>query len=123
MEIDWYETELTYCLPKLFLSASDFNIGNQKTDKMSKEADTGVGLVVIEDEQKRDEGKVTKVQGQSSPVVDHSTVMMTSNEFSDGTKPISEIWENESVPIEDPVSSLLESFQSPQSSQSSEGEK
>ena len=41
---------------------------------MSEETDTGVGLVVMEDKQKRGEGEVIEVQGQSSPVVDHLTV-------------------------------------------------
>ena len=77
----------------------------------------------MEDEQKRDEGEVIEVQGQSSPVVDHSTVMMTGDEFTGGSRPVSEVEENEPIPWEDPISSLLGSFQSLQSSQSSEREK
>ena len=35
---------------------------------MSEETDVGAGLVVMEDEQMRDEGEVTGVQEWSSPV-------------------------------------------------------
>ena len=35
---------------------------------MSEETDVGAGLVVIEDEQMRDEREVTRIQKQNSPV-------------------------------------------------------
>ena len=46
--------------------------------------------------------------------------MMTGDEFSGGSKPVSEVGENETIPMEDAVSSLLGSFQSLHSSKSSE---
>ena len=90
---------------------------------MSEEADTGVGLVVMEDEQMRDEGEVIGTQGQSSPVMNQSAVMMTGDEFTDRPIPVREIGENEPRPMEDPISSMLGSFQSLHSSQSSEKDK
>ena len=48
---------------------------------------------------------------------------MTGDEFTGGSRPVSEVEENEPVPMEDPISSPLGSFQSLQSSQSSEREK
>ena len=35
------------------------------------------------------------------PVVDHSTVMMTADEFSGGSKPVSEAGENDIIPMKD----------------------
>ena len=52
----------------------------------------------------------------------HSIVMMTGDELSGGSKPVSEVGENETKPLEDPISSLLGSFQSLHSSQSSKSE-
>ena len=90
---------------------------------MSKEADNGVGLMVMEDEHRRDEGGVTEVQGCRGPALDHSTVMMTGDELPGGSKPVSEIGENETIPMEDSIRSPLGSFQSLHSSQSSKREK
>ena len=90
---------------------------------MSEEAETGVGLVFMEDEQKRYKREVTEVLGWRSPVIDHSTVMITGDEFTGGSRPVSEVGENEPVPMEYPISSPLGSFQSLQSSLSSERDK
>ena len=49
--------------------------------------------------------------------------MMTGDEFSSGAKPVSEVGESETIPMEDPISSPLGSFQSLHSSQSSGREK
>ena len=74
------------------------------------------------DEQRSDDGG-DQSPGTKGPVVDHSTVMMTGDEFSGGSKPVSEVVENDTIPMEDPISSLLGSFQLLHSSQSSEKEK
>ena len=47
----------------------------------------------MDDEQMRDEGEVIGAQGQSSPVINQSTVMMTGDEFTDGSIPVREIGE------------------------------
>ena len=49
--------------------------------------------------------------------------MMTGDEFSDRAQPVSEVGESGAILMEDPISSLLGSFQSLHSSQSSEKEK
>ena len=90
---------------------------------MSEEADAGVGFMVMEDEQMRDEEEVIGTQGQSSPIMNHSTVMMTGDEFTDGSVPVREVRDKEQGPMEDPISSLLGSFPSPHSSQSNEKDK
>ena len=90
---------------------------------MSEEVDTGVELVVMEDEQMRDEGGVIGAWEQSGPVVNQSTVMMTGDELTNGSIPVKEIGENGLGPIEDPINSLLGSLQLLQSSQSSEKDK
>ena len=55
--------------------------------------------------------------------MNHSTVMMTGDEFTNGSISIREIGENGLEPMEDPISSLLGSFQSLHSSHSSEKDK
>ena len=87
---------------------------------MSEEADTGVGLVVMEDERW---GEVNGAQGQSSLIMNHSTVKMTDDEYTNGSISVREIGENGLGPMEDPISSLLGSLQSLHSSQSSEKDK
>ena len=52
--------------------------------------------------------------------MNHSTVMMTGNDLPGRSKSVSEVGENEMIPMEDPISSPLGSFQSLHSSQSSE---
>ena len=52
--------------------------------------------------------------------MNHSTVMMTGDELPGGSKPVSEVGENEMIPMEDPISSPFGSFQSLLSSQSRE---
>ena len=49
--------------------------------------------------------------------------MMTGDKFSGGSKPVSEVGENETIPMEEPISSPLVSFQSLHSSVSSKREK
>ena len=49
--------------------------------------------------------------------------MMTGDDFSGASKPVSEVGENETIPMEDPISSPLGSFQSLHSRQSSKREK
>ena len=90
---------------------------------MSEEADAGVWLVIMEDEQMRDEGEVNGAQEWSSPIIKHSTVMMTGDEFTDGTIPVRKVRDNEPGPMEDPMTSPLGRFQSLHSSQSSEKDK
>ena len=87
---------------------------------MSEEKDNGVGLMVMDDEHRSDGGGVIEVQGQRGPVLNHSTVMLTGNELPGGSKPVSEVGENEMIPMEDAISPPLGSFQSLHSSQSSE---
>ena len=86
---------------------------------MSEEEDTGVGLVVMEEEQMRDEGEVIEALGQSSPVRNQPTIIMTGDEFSNGSIPVREVQED-GPGLMDTSSSLLGSFQSWHSSQSSE---
>ena len=90
---------------------------------MSEEAAAGAELEVMEDEQIRDEGEVTGAQGQSGPIMNQSPVMMTCDEFTDGSIPVREVRDKELWPMEDPISSLFGSFQSLHSSQSSEKDK
>ena len=90
---------------------------------MSKEADASTGLVVIEEEQMRDEGKVIGAWGQSSPVMNQLPVMMTADKFTEGSIPVKEVRDKRHRPMEDPISSLLVSFQLLHSSQSSEKDK
>ena len=88
---------------------------------MSEEADNSVGWsVVMEDEHRSDGGGVIEVQGQKGPVLNHSAVMMTGDELPGGSKLVSEVGEDETIPMEDSISSPLGSFQSLHSSQSSE---
>ena len=87
---------------------------------MSGETDHGVGSKVMEDEHKSDEGSVIETQGQRDPILNHSAVMVTDDELPCGSKQVSEAGENETVPMEDSISSPLGSFQSLHSSQSSE---
>ena len=90
---------------------------------MSEEADVGAGLVVMEDEQRKDEREVSEIQKQSSPVGEQSTVIMTGEEFTNGPMPIREVGDKDLGSIEDPTSSPLGSFQLLHSSQSSEKDK
>ena len=55
--------------------------------------------------------------------MNQSTVMMTGDEFTDGSIPVREIRENGLGPMKDPISSPLGSFQSLHRSQSSEKDK
>ena len=86
---------------------------------MSEEADAGAGLVVMEDEQMRDEREVIGIQKWSSPVMNQLPVRMTVDEFTDVSMPVREVRDKELGSMEDPISSLLGSFQSLHSSQSS----
>ena len=70
---------------------------------MSEEADNGVGLMVIENENRSDGGRVIEVQGQRGPVLNYSTVIMTGDELPGGSKLVSEVGENEMIPMEDPI--------------------
>ena len=91
---------------------------------MSEEADGDAGLVVMEDQQMRDEGKVVGIQEQSSPVGEQSTVMMTGDgdEFTYWPRPVREVGKEGLEPSE-LSSSLLGSFQSLHNSQGSEKNK
>ena len=89
---------------------------------MSEEADGDAGLVVMEDEQMRDEGEVIGIQEQSSPVGEWSTVMMTGDEFTDGPRSVREVGKEGLEPRE-LSSSLIGSFQLLHSSQGSEKNK
>ena len=75
---------------------------------MSEEADYGVGSVGVEDECRN----VIEIQEQGGPVLNHSAVLMTGDELPGGFKQVSEVRENNTVPMEDPISSPLGSFQS-----------
>ena len=54
---------------------------------------------------------------------EQSIVIMTGDEFTNQSMPVREVGDKEPGSIEDPTSSLLESFQSLHSSQSSEEDK
>ena len=87
---------------------------------MCKEADNGIGLMVMEDEHRSDGGGVIETQGQRGPVLNHSTVMMIDDELPGGSKLVNEVGENEMIHMGDPISSPFGSFQSLHSSQNSE---
>ena len=87
---------------------------------MSEKANVGAGLVVMEDEQMRE---VIAIQEWSSPVMIQLPVRMTGDEFTEGSIPIREVRDNKLGSIDDPISSLLGSFQSLHNSQSSEKDK
>ena len=74
----------------------------------------------MEDEHRSGGGNIIETQGQRGPVLNHSAVMMTDDELPGGSKQVSKVGENETVPMEDPTSSPLGNFQSLHSSQSSE---
>ena len=86
---------------------------------MSEETDIGAGLVVMEDEQMRDEREVIGIQKQSSPVGQWSTVIMTGEEFAGESIPEREI-RKEGLGLSELSSSPLGSFQLLHSSQGSE---
>ena len=93
---------------------------------MSEEADVGAGLVVMEDEQMRDEREVIGIQEQISlvmPVMTQLPVWMTGDEFTEGSIAIREVRDNELGSMDDPIRSPLGSFQLLHSSQSSEKDK
>ena len=71
----------------------------------------------------RDEGEVIGAWGKSSPVMSQSTVMVTGDEFTNGSIPVREIGENGPGPMEDSISSSLGGCQALHSSQSSEKDK
>ena len=56
---------------------------------MSEEAHVGAGLMVIEDEQMRDEREDTGIQEKGSPVGEWPTAIMTGNEFTRRLTPAS----------------------------------
>ena len=96
---------------------------------MSEETSHGVGSVVVDEEHRSDEENVIESQALEIPVLNHSAVIKTGNELPSGFKQVSEVREDETVPMEespvigshaDLVSSPLGSFQSLCSSQSSE---
>ena len=66
---------------------------------MSEEADNGFGLMVMEDEHRSDGEGVVEVQGQRGPVLNHSTVIMTGDELPGGSKLVSNVGENEMIPM------------------------
>ena len=90
---------------------------------MSEEVGVGAGLVVMEDEQMKDERKVREIWKWGSPVGEQSTVIMTGDEFTNGSMPVREVGDKELGSIEDPTSSQLGSFQSLHSSQSNNKDK
>ena len=89
---------------------------------MSEEADVGAGLVVIEDEQMRDEREVIGIQERSSPVGELSTVIMTGEEFTNGSMTDREVGK-EGLEFSKLSSSPLGSFQLLHGSQGSEKDK
>ena len=89
---------------------------------MSEEADAGVEVVVMEDEQIREEREVIGIQGWSSPVRDQSTVIMTGDEITNESLPVKEVRED-GLGLVESSSSPIGSFQSLHSRQNSEKDK
>ena len=58
---------------------------------MSDEVDVGDGLVVMEDEQMKDEREVSEIWKWGSPVGEQSTLIMTGDEFTNGSMPVREV--------------------------------
>ena len=82
---------------------------------MSKETDLGAGLLVMEDEWIRDEREVIRIQKQSIPVGEQSTVIMTRHECT-GESIAEKEMGKEGSGLSKLSSSLLGSFQSLHSS-------
>ena len=70
---------------------------------MNEEPNHAVGSIIVKDEHRSDGGNVFETQGQRGPVLNHSAVMMTGHELPGGSKEVSEVGENETASMEDPL--------------------
>ena len=70
---------------------------------MSEEAGHGVGSIAMEDEHRSDGGNVIESQEQRGPVLNHSAVIITGNELPGGFKGVSEVGEDETAPMRNPL--------------------